>query len=192
MSSSPRSYKPRLLPRGAALAALLFAGSAHSASDPDPKPKAVVPLIDRSTYIHNWLAMPSFKARLIPSLDKVTIKPDKGRIQVLMFLASWNVTSLRVAPKLAELDKRYGDRGVDFIYAFSHDQLADIRGFLKEFPLKGKAVLANRALIAAHMEPKIPTLLISDKHGWMTYRTSAFSAQTFTEIDKLLGALSGL
>lgn len=173
---------------------LLISGlgsAAFGASDPKP-PAPVVPLVDRSTYIHNWLAMPSFTARRVPDLAKVTIKPTVGRIQVLLFVASWNVTTLRIAPRLAELERRYSQQGVDFVFAFSHDQLADIRGFLKEFAWQGRTVLADRGLLAAHMEPKIPTLLISDKHGWMTYRTSTFSRASFAEIDKLLAALSGL
>lgn len=200
MAKIGRLARARLMAVGTGLMAVgislvavsLGAPRAYSAPKAKEKPSPPVPLVDRSTYIHHWQAMPKFTARQLPGLSKVKVEPIQGRIQVLVFLASWNVTSLRIAPKLAKFSRRYSSRGVDFIYAFSHDQLADIRGFLKEFPLEGLKVLADRALIAAHMEPKIPTLLISDKHGWLTYRTSGFSRATFAEVDQLLGALSGL
>lgn len=178
---------------GLMLAAAMPGSPAAQAAQPkEPASQPLAPKVDRSTYIHHWVAMPSFSARLVPSLDKVTIKPVVGRIEVLVFLASWNVTTLRIAPKLAELDKRYAPYGVDFVYAFSHDQLADIRGFLKEFPLSGRKVLANQKLIATHMQPKIPTILVADKHGWLTYRTSTFTKATFEDLETILATLSGL
>lgn len=183
----------KLLPKGLGLCLLLLMispglGVAQQSAQSEsaiPRPP------DRRSYLNTWQTMPTIVARTVPHLKKTTVRPVKGRVEVLVFLASWNVTTLRIIRSLQQLEQTYSSHKVDFVYAFSHDQLADIRGFLKEFPLKGRTILANRKVLAAHANPKIPTIIISDKHNWMTLRTSTFTETTFSRVDRLLAALTG-
>lgn len=170
---------------------MLISAGPSLAQAAEPSQSALPKPPDRRSYLNTWQTMPTLVARTVPQLKKVTVQPVKGRVEVLVFLASWNVTTLRIIRSLQQLERDYSSRKVDFVYAFSHDQLVDIRGFLKEFPLTGQAILANRKVLAAHANPKIPTLLISDKHNWLTLRTSSFTDATFTRVDALLAALTG-
>lgn len=174
----------------AALAATLaFTRVSIAADKPAENPIRPRP-VDRRSYIHNWQTLPSFTARMLPSLAAQTVQPELGRIEVQVFLASWNVTSQRIIHDLAHLERRFP--GVAFVYLFSHDQAVDAKAFLKEYPMRGRAFLANSKVLGAHTDPKIPTLIIADKNNWLTYRTSKFSPRTFAKIDRLLTALTGL
>lgn len=171
------------------LAGVSLAAEKPAAQKPVENPIRPKP-VDRRSYIHSWQTLPSFTARALPGLAAESVKPELGQIEVQVFLASWNVTSQRIIHDLAHLERRFPR--VAFVYLFSHDQAVDAKAFLKEYPMRGRAFLANSKVLGAHSNPKIPTLVIADKNNWLTFRTSTFSPKTFAKIGKLLTALTGL
>ncbi|MCX6109072.1 MAG: TlpA disulfide reductase family protein [Proteobacteria bacterium] len=162
--------------------AVAVAGEPKGEEHPAP-PKAVTAT---DHYVSSWVRLPSFSAtRLGDEHESVTIAPSKGRLLVIVFLASWCEPCQQLMPQIQRLERHYQKLNTDFVYIFSHDTRDDAQGFMKEFKLSN-AYLANQELLKTYHEPELPSIYVGDRHGWMLQR---YIKTTVTDLAKLNGLL---
>ena len=162
--------------------AVAVAGEPKGEEHPAP-PKAVT-ATDR--YVNSWVPMPSLSAtKLGGEHEPVTIESSKGRLLVIVFLASWCEPCQQLMPEIQRLERHYQKLNTDFVYIFSHDTRDDAQGFMKEFNLSN-AYLANQELLKTYHEPELPSIYVGDRHGWMLQRYIKTAA---TDLAKLNGLL---
>ena len=141
-------------------------------------------------YVHTWQLMPGFTAaRLGGDNEQEAVGSTKGRMLVLVFLASWCEPCQQMMPEILRLERHYQKLNTDFIYIFSHDTRDDALGFIKEFNLT-KAYLANQSVLKTYHAPELPSIYIGDRHGWLTQRYLKATAVDLAKLDAMLRYLA--
>jgi thiol-disulfide isomerase/thioredoxin len=162
------------------------AAKSESTADPTSRERSGV-------YVHRWIGMPALTGRDLESGESVSIVPEKGRMQVILFLASWCEPCQHMVTSFRKTAERYAALHVDFVYVFAHDTKDDALGFLKEYKLTGadqRGILANHDILKAFHNPELPTIYIGDRHGWMATRLVKASAPELARLDELLRYLT--
>ncbi len=90
---------------------------------------------------------------------------------------------------LKRLEKKFEKLDVRFTYIFSHDLKADVLGFLQSFKIKDGG-LATHSLLKEFHTPPLPTIYISDKHGWLLTRFENVKLSQLPEVENLLTLLT--
>ena len=162
--------------------ATAVAGEPKGEEHPGP-PKAITAT---DHYVSSWVPLPSFSAtKLDGEHESVTIEPSKGRLLVIVFLASWCEPCQQLMPQIQRLERHYQKLNTDFIYIFSHDTREDALGFMKEFHLSN-AYLANQELLKTYHDPELPSIYVGDRHGWMLQRYLKTAAPDLAKLNGLL------
>jgi thiol-disulfide isomerase/thioredoxin len=187
-----------ILPLGLA-AACVLAGQARAEDHPKPAAAAqaaphaepaAAPSTRTSQYAHKWIPMPTFTASALPHhADQRTVGPARGRVLVLVFLASWCEACQQVTPRLREIEQRYGRLNTDFVYVFAHDTPQDAEGFMQEFKLPA-GVLASYEALKAYNNPELPSVYVGDRRGWLTTRYVNIAEPQIQKLSDLLRYLT--
>ena len=149
------------------------------------------PPVNPDKYIHNWIAMPSFAAPLLPhGGEQLKITATPGRALVLVFLASWCEPCQQRLPEILTLDKKYSRINTDFIYVFAHDTPQDAEGFMQEFKIP-QAVLASYEALKAYHNPELPSIYVGDRQGWLAARYLDVKSEDIEKLDHFLQYLTG-
>ncbi|NRA63815.1 MAG: TlpA family protein disulfide reductase [Pseudobacteriovorax sp.] len=156
------------------------------------KPSSPGPLIKSITdkYVHSWKKFPSIKGNRLGSDDLQVIEPERGFVNVAVFLASWCIPCQQQMSHFQDLEKKYADRYTRFIYIFAHDMEEDALAFVKEYKVSGTIILANVALMEAFHQPDLPTVYLGDRHGWLTWRHLAIDEKGLATLDDLLNSIT--
>lgn len=159
----------------------------------DPVTKAQAESLEASDkYVHRWIPMPSFRG---PGLGAAgserTVEPKEGRLQVIVFLASWCEPCQQLMPELRVLEKRYERLGADFVYVFAHDTKDDANGFMQEFKVDD-GLLATHDVLRAFHNPELPTVYVADKTKWIATRYVKAGKREVANLDDLLKHLTAL
>lgn len=180
-------------------AACVLAGQAHAEGNPKPAAAAegappaapaAAPSILTNKYAHQWIPMPTFTAAALPHHgDQRTVGPARGRVLVLVFLASWCEACQQVTPRLREVEQRYARLNTDFVYVFAHDTPQDAEGFMQEFKLPS-GVLASYEALKAYNNPELPTVYVGDRRGWLTTRYINIAEPQIQKLSDLLRYLT--
>lgn len=104
---------------------------------------------------------------------------------VILFLASWSEPCQQIIEDYQKLEKRFERLPIDFVYVFAHDTKEDAEGFMQEFKMKD-AVLANRDALKAFKNPKLPTVYVGDRRGFLTTRYVAIGGKDLRDLDEFL------
>lgn len=142
-------------------------------------------------YVHHWLPMPSFSAQAlgVATGDPVSVASKPGRMLVLVFLASYCEPCQQLMGDLSRVEARFRRLNTDFVYVFAHDTQDDALGFMKEFNMP-TGVLANFDALKAYHNPKLPTIYVGDRHGWLMTRYEEVTKTDIQTLDELLRKLT--
>lgn len=102
-----------------------------------------------------------------------TLSRYNGKIVVLNFWATWCQPCKKEMPLLAELERRYRARGVQFIGASVDDiaTLRDVPGFVREYGIEFPIWTASSEQQAAlRLATAVPATLIIDRDGRSVFR----------------------
>ncbi len=141
-------------------------------------------------YVHSWVALPALTGTNPVTGQSMTFQPRKGRMTVVVFIASWCVPCQLLAPDLKNLESRYAALDADFVYVFSHDTQEDARGFAKEYKLGDYVILGNDQILKDYHTPPLPTFYFADRHGWLTARELKMEKEKLATLDELLSLAS--
>ena len=104
--------------------------------------------------------------------ETVSLNDFKGKIVVLDFWATWCLPCRKSLPELAELEKKYRDKGVVFLGMSIDDQDSYDNQYVAEFKDRYKVAYqvlrADSGVVADYLgieKVRIPTFLILDKEG---------------------------
>tara|TARA_B100001094_G_C18163748_1_gene790810 strand:+ start:1710 stop:2282 length:573 start_codon:yes stop_codon:yes gene_type:complete len=153
----------------------LILGSTHAVSQEqapeetkDNKNKERRTFTVSNRYVHEWIELPKLEGRKVSNGNKVVIKPKRGVVTVVMFLASWCEKCQQLIPVIKKIEEEYKPRYTRFIYVFTHDTKSDANGFRKTYKLGGTSILASHQILADFKQPPLPSFIISDRNKWLT------------------------
>ena len=153
-------------------------------AEPPPPPTA------SGHYVHKWVAFPGIVGAALPVADgQATIAAKRGRLTIVIFLASWCEPCQQLLPRLRTLEKRYQRLATDFHYVFVHDTLEDAGGFMKEFGIS-RGVLGNTEILKTFHNPDLPAIYVGDRHGWLMKRFVKAGPDAVESLDELLKYLA--
>ena len=145
--------------------------------------------VDKKNYIHQWIPFPVLKGMTIGGKTE-TIKIGDGRGAVLFFIASWCIPCQRMVPKLKEIADRFEPTGYFYFrFIFAHDTVADAKAFAKEYKIE-RALFANYSILKAFKNPPLPTVILGDRHGWLTAMYREVKSEDLDSIAEILTALN--
>jgi len=138
-----------------------------------------------------WYRFPVITGKDLETKERVNIAPIPGFVLVVVFTASYCTACQDMMDDLVKIEKKYSKLYTRFIYVFSHDTFSDAAGSRKEFKI-GKAILAD-TLEGARKEfhePELPTIYVSDRHGWLLTRYKQTTLKDLEQLDNLLKYLT--
>lgn len=141
-------------------------------------------------YVHHWISFPSGSGQSIAGGEN-TLKAKKGYITVVFFIASWDIKSQELLHRLQKLEQLYQDLATNFVYVFSHDTYDDAVAFAKDAGLSN-GLIAGHELHKNFHHPKIPSIYVGDRAGWLTARFLDVTLKDIDELDLYLRHASAL
>lgn len=188
----------------AAFSVTAFAeGPPHASEKPasgkpaSEEPKTEVPavMLERfDTYIGEWLRLPGVFGRSVSETQSdFSHQPIYGRATVVVFLASSCETCQEQMESIKRLDDRYSQLFTDFIYVFVSDSNKDALDFAKEFQISNrKLVHANDEVLKLFKNPRLPSIFIGDRHGWLAEYHMDASAKDISMIENHLKLMTAI
>ena len=139
-------------------------------------------------YIQGWISFPalSLKSMDDPTADPLSIKAQKGRVQIVVFLASWCLPCQQLMPDLKRIAETYQSKYTDIVYVFAHDTEPDAKAFSNYHKISKSAYLGTAKVLEDFHQPELPSLYMSDRYGWLIYRKLNLKTPDLKEIEKFL------
>jgi thiol-disulfide isomerase/thioredoxin len=182
--------------------ALAFAPQAISAEE-SPKKKGVPKAEEKSAmvkraegftitrdYVHRWIKYPSGSGKSLSGGD-TTVSGRDGYITVTFFIASWDIKSQELLRAFQKIEAKYRGLSTNFVYVFSHDTFEDAAAFAKDAGI-GNGVVAAHELQKNFHHPKIPSVYVGDKDGWLVSRFLDTTPEDLGKLDKFLELATAL
>lgn len=166
----------------------LAADSSHAPSHSGSAAEVAASIDTRVSrhYVQDWQAFPSMSLRDMSSGAPLQRESPKGRVTIIVFLASWCLPCQQLMGPLKALESKYKDRYTDVLYVFAHDTEADAEGFSKFHKLEGRSYLGTAKLLETFHQPELPTVYVSDRYGWLLTRSLQSKASDLNTIDEIL------
>ena len=138
-----------------------------------------------SRYVNKWLSIPALGGARLDEEGDLNYQHLKGRMVVFVFLASWSEPAQNMMKDLIKIEKKYEEPGTDFFYIFAHDTRSDAEGFIKHFKL-GSSVMANNQILSDFKIQQLPTIIVGDRHGWLTQIYQNVKSQDLEDLEGFL------
>lgn len=137
----------------------------------------------------HFLPFPKSKVTRLSDKTEVEIATAPGHITLVVFVSSWCVECQEMTPLIKALRKKYEKLGLDVTYAYSYDTLKDGIGSASEFGVLDRSVLTTAQTIQTFLSPELPSLYMSDRKGWLSFRKLKFKREDVESLDKKLALM---
>lgn len=167
----------------ASVNALANDGAAHGSAVESAKAMRTT-----DTYTQGWIPFPALTLKSIeePSAKALSIKAQKGRVQIVVFLASWCIPCQQLMPDLKRIAASYKAKYTDIVYVFAHDTELDAKAFSDYHKVSSLAYLGTAKVLEDFHQPELPALYMSDRYGWLIYRKLNLKTTELKDIEKFL------
>jgi thiol-disulfide isomerase/thioredoxin len=118
----------------------------------------------------HFVPFPKSKLTMLSGKKEVEISTTPGTITIVLFVSSWCVECQEIIPLVNALRKKYEKLGLQVTYSYSYDTMKDSIGSASEFGILGQSALASPETIKTFLSPELPSLYMSDRKGWLSYR----------------------
>jgi len=124
---------------------------------------------------------------------KVSLAEFNGKSVVLLdFWATWCPPCRAAMPGLAELDDKYGSKGLKVISINQGEDAATVSRFVKETGYKPLVLLDDGPTGKEYRVRAIPTLVLVDKTGKVAAVHEGYSPVTHSQLEEKICKLLGL
>ena len=188
----PRTLKPQII-----LVAILICGftACNSIDPPTPGPKPRVATGPPNTS----LPMPPLNGGSLNNLgwtidggQRNAFSDFKGKVLVLDFYATWCAPCRRSVPHLIELQKKFGDQGLQVIglNVGGPDDLKEVPAFAQEFGIQYPLAVPDDELVSFLLSDNdaIPQTFIFDRQGQLAERLIGYGPPAAERLDKAIEA----
>lgn len=138
------------------------------------------------TYVQKWISFPELKLKDLSSAEPLQKTAAKGRIQLVVFIASWCIPCQQIIDDLNRLDTKHKTKYTDLIYVFAHDTQADAQGFAKFHKIEDKAFLGTAKMLENFHQPELPSVYASDRYGWLAFRKLNIRETDIVELEDFI------
>ncbi len=123
-----------------------------------------------------------FSLRHVDGSSPTKLAESRGKVVVLNFWTTWCSYCNQMESQLAGVRSKFAGRDdVVFVAIDADEDEARVAPFLQERKLGGTLVFADGIRRAYHVE-SIPTILVLDKAGKITYRTQGYAPDGFADL----------
>lgn len=144
-----------------------------------------------NTYVHEWIPFPTFDAIALPNGGKLSFKPTRGEMSVIILTASWCTPCVKLMPEILRLQARTARLPVRYIQIFTHDTKQDAMAFMKEYKIRS-AGLATHEVLATFKNPELPAIFVGDRNKFMLARYLKASRENLAEVEDAIKYLTAL
>lgn len=137
-------------------------------------------------YVHRWVPFPPIQGKQLEGERSFSYKPQKGRVIVTVFLASWCLPCQELIKPLQKLEEKFKSRYTDFVYVFAHDTELDATGFAKAYKMSAQSIIGSAKLLEAFHQPELPSIYVGDRYGWLVTRKLNAEEKDVGELDRFL------
>ena len=124
---------------------------------------------------------PELRARMLDSDRPVTLEQERGRVVLLVFVATWCAACRQLAPVLDRWEDEYRDEGLAII-ATSHEPRARIRRHLRRSPSRTRWVQCTGRSAIRYGADALPTAVLIDREGIVRGTFRGAGADTVAEM----------
>jgi thiol-disulfide isomerase/thioredoxin len=177
---------------------IMIAGFSFPVQAEDPPKKKGVPKAEEKSemvkraesfthtndYVHRWIKFPSGSGKSIAGGEN-TLKARNGYVTVVFFVASWDVKSQELMKRFQKLESTYKNLATNFVYVFTHDTFEDAVAFAEDSGVTN-GLVAGHELHKNFHHPKIPSIYIGDKDGWLAGRYLDTNPADIESLDEYL------
>ena len=143
--------------------------------------------VPTSEYVHKNLDFPRLSGIDLRG-EPLVVRPRKGNLLVLFFLASWCQPCQEQLIRMQAIQKKHRYQ-VDYWYIFTHDTPGEARAFAKKTGIK-QGLIGNKSILKNFKNPKLPTIFIADKEGWIGHRIEEPQKEQMQSLDEYIGNLT--
>ncbi len=143
-------------------------------------------VVTTGKYVKQWVNFPPLALKEIESGDALTREVTKGRIQLVVFVASWCIPCQQIIDDMERVHAKHKDKYTDLIYVFAHDTEKDALAFARYHKIEAKSYLGTAKVLEDFHQPELPSIYGSDRYGWLAYRKLSAKEQDVTELDTFL------
>lgn len=165
---------------------VLFASVNGRANDGGHGTPALAPPTASGKYVKQWIAFPGLTLKNLASAEPEVKEIPKGRIQLVVFIASWCVPCQQIIDDFNKIEAKHHAKYTDMIYVFAHDTEADARAFAKFHKIADKSYLGTAKMLEDFHQPELPSVYASDRWGWLAYRKLNVKETDIAELDTFL------
>jgi hypothetical protein len=135
-------------------------------------------------YVHHWIKFPSGSGKALSGGEN-SISARDGYVTVAFFLASWDIKSQELLKRFQKLETTYKKLSVHFVYIFTHDTFEDSVAFAEDAGITN-GLVAGHELHKNFHHPKIPSIYVADKEGWLASRFLDVTSKDMETLDEYL------
>ncbi|RYZ58486.1 MAG: TlpA family protein disulfide reductase [Proteobacteria bacterium] len=137
-------------------------------------------------YTNSWISFPALTLKNIDTAEPQALPLTKGRVQIVVFLASWCVPCQQLMPEMKRIAEKYKGKYTDISYVFAHDTDPDARAFASYHKVMPASYMGTAKVLEDFHQPDLPAIYASDRYGWLAYRKLNSRTTDLPELEKYL------
>jgi cytochrome c biogenesis protein CcmG, thiol:disulfide interchange protein DsbE len=123
---------------------------------------------------------------------RVDLAALKGKVVIVDFWASWCGPCKDEMPVLERLHKKYKSRGLVVVGVSVDQELANVKGFLKQVPVSFSIVHDAEHKVAGRFKPpRMPSSYVVDRNGIVRHVHAGFRDEDAAKLEAEVSALLG-
>ena len=198
MTKTYKNQKNTIIKSLCILACLIFSYQTAIAQEEEKKEKDTTRGLGKeyqitTTYVHNWIKFWPFSGKRVQGGRKYSYTPKDNKAAVVVFLASWDLSSQRLIRRVLELEKAYKAKHTEFVYVFSHDTQKDAHNFIDYMKMNDStSILANQKLLQKFKEPELMSIYVADRNHWLVLRYIDVKKKELSALDDFLRGINSM
>jgi thiol-disulfide isomerase/thioredoxin len=167
------------------ITSFLISSGSILASDHGSTP-GLAPPQATTKYANQWIAFPALPVKDLMSAEPLAKSATKGRIQVVVFIASWCIPCQQIIEDFNRLEAKHRPKYADLMFVFAHDTEADARAFARQYKIEDRSFLGTAKVLENFHQPELPSVYASDRYGWLAYRKLSVTKTDLAELDSFI------